>query len=96
VANAAIVPAGTDGSGSINVFASNNTDIVIDINGYYAAQSGTTLNSFNTGFGLGALATGGGYDNTAIGNSALASNTTGFNDTAIGFGALLSNNGGHN
>jgi hypothetical protein len=35
VANAAIVPAGT--SGSIDVYASNNTDIIIDINGYYAA-----------------------------------------------------------
>jgi hypothetical protein len=35
VANAAIVPAGT--SGSIDVYASNNTDVIIDINGYYAA-----------------------------------------------------------
>jgi len=33
-ANAAIVPAGT--SGSIYVFASNPTDVVIDINGYFA------------------------------------------------------------
>ena len=37
VANAAIVQAGPDGS--VNVFASNNTDLVIDINGYYVAQS---------------------------------------------------------
>jgi hypothetical protein len=37
VANAAIVQAGMDGS--VNVFASNNTDLVIDINGYYVAQS---------------------------------------------------------
>jgi virginiamycin B lyase len=35
VANAAIVPAGTDGS--ISVFASNTTDVFIDINGYFAA-----------------------------------------------------------
>ena len=34
VANAAIVPAGT--SGSIDVYASNATDLIIDINGYYA------------------------------------------------------------
>jgi hypothetical protein len=34
VANAAIVPAGT--SGEINVLGSNNTDVVIDINGYFA------------------------------------------------------------
>ena len=33
-ANAAIVPAGTNGS--IDVFASNNTNLVIDINGYFA------------------------------------------------------------
>jgi hypothetical protein len=39
VANAAIVPAGT--SGSINVYASNATDLVIEINGYYAASFGT-------------------------------------------------------
>jgi hypothetical protein len=32
--NAAIVPAGPDGS--INVFATNDTDLVIDINGYFA------------------------------------------------------------
>ena len=34
VANAAIVPAGTNGS--INVFVTNPTDLVIDINGYFA------------------------------------------------------------
>jgi len=37
VANAAIVPAGT--SGSIDVFASNNTDVVIDVNGYFAPMN---------------------------------------------------------
>ncbi len=44
VANAAIVPAGTDGS--ISVFASNDTDLVIDINGYFDAQAGSAGNSF--------------------------------------------------
>jgi hypothetical protein len=34
VGNEAIVPAGS--SGAISVFASNNTDLVIDINGYFA------------------------------------------------------------
>jgi hypothetical protein len=33
-ANAAIIPAGIDGS--ISLYASNNTDVVIDINGYFA------------------------------------------------------------
>jgi hypothetical protein len=41
IANAAVVPAGT--SGSVDVFASQNTDLIIDINGYYAPQSGITL-----------------------------------------------------
>jgi hypothetical protein len=35
IANAAIVPAG--GSGNISVYPSNDTDLVIDINGYFAA-----------------------------------------------------------
>ena len=34
VANAAIVPAGT--SGSVNVYVSNATDVILDINGYFA------------------------------------------------------------
>src|SRR5207253_7852991 len=29
--------------GSVDVFASHNTDLIIDINGYYAPQSGITL-----------------------------------------------------
>jgi len=40
VANAAIVPAGTDNKGSIEAFASNNTDLIIDINGYFAPAGG--------------------------------------------------------
>ncbi len=35
VANAAIVPAGT--AGSIDVFATDTTDLIVDINGYFAA-----------------------------------------------------------
>jgi hypothetical protein len=34
IANAAIVPAGS--GGSIDVFATNHTDLVVDINGYFA------------------------------------------------------------
>ena len=43
VANAAIVPAGT--GGDITAYASNDTDLVIDINGYFAAagQGGLSL-----------------------------------------------------
>jgi DNA-binding beta-propeller fold protein YncE len=36
-ANAALVPAGT--GGGISAFASNNTDLIIDINGYFAAPA---------------------------------------------------------
>ena len=36
VANAAIVPAGADGG--VSVYASNDTHVVIDINGYFVAQ----------------------------------------------------------
>jgi len=32
-ANAAIVPAGT--GGQISVFVSNNTDLIVDVNGYF-------------------------------------------------------------
>ena len=35
-ANAAIVPAGT--KGDVNVFATDNTNLVIDVNGYFAAS----------------------------------------------------------
>ena len=38
--NAAIVPAGA--SGGINVFATNATDVVLDINGYFVPASETT------------------------------------------------------
>jgi hypothetical protein len=41
IANAAIMPAGT--GGSVDVYASQNTQIIFDMNGYYAAQSGITL-----------------------------------------------------
>src|SRR5205823_5946614 len=41
IANAAIVPGGL--SGSVDVYALNNTHLIIDINGYYAPQSGITL-----------------------------------------------------
>ncbi len=40
-ANAAIVPAGRDGA--ISIFASNTTHVILDINGYFAAVSGSTL-----------------------------------------------------
>jgi hypothetical protein len=88
--NAAIVPAGT--GGSVDVYASAATDLVIDINGYYAPGSNGTS---NTALGSGALSsntTGG--SNTASGTNALFINTTGNENTASGVDALLSNTTG--
>jgi len=92
-----IIPAGTDGS--IDVYASNPTDIVIDINGYYAAIGDSRYG--NLALGAGALASNtpftlpiggsGGVNNTAVGNAALQSNTTGLNNTATGTNALHNN-----
>ena len=45
-ANAAIVPAGT--GGSINVYASDPTDVVIDINGYFAPATTGGLSLYAT------------------------------------------------
>jgi len=44
LANAAIVPAGTNGSASF--YASNTTDLVIDINGYFAPPGSGGLNFY--------------------------------------------------
>ena len=91
VANSAIVPAGTN-SGGIKVFAYGATDVIIDMNGFYAAP--TDLSS-NTAIGLGALAATplDGGDNTAIGYNALNANT-GNTNTAIGYEAMLNNTSG--
>jgi len=44
LANAAIVPAGTNGA--ISVFATNATDVIIDINGYFAPPTGSEALAF--------------------------------------------------
>jgi hypothetical protein len=43
-ANAAIVPAGT--GGAVSVFAFNDTDVILDINGYFVSASNTSAESF--------------------------------------------------
>ncbi len=45
VANAAIVPAGANGS--VSVYASNNTDVLIDVNGYFAPPGPGGLALYN-------------------------------------------------
>jgi hypothetical protein len=46
LANAAIVPAGTNGA--ITFYAMNNTDLVVDINGYFALPGSGGLNFYAT------------------------------------------------
>ena len=46
VANAAVVPAGTGGEGGVATYASNDTDLVIDINGYFAAPAAGGLSFY--------------------------------------------------
>ena len=41
IANAAIVPAGA--AGAINAFATNDTDLIVDINGYFIPPTASTL-----------------------------------------------------
>jgi hypothetical protein len=94
VANAAIVPAGAP-SGGVSVYNAGPaaTDIVLDMNGYFAAP--TDLNG-NTAIGTGALANNTtGFTNTAIGDNALSANTTGGDNMASGEGALQNNTTGN-
>jgi hypothetical protein len=94
VANAAIVAAGT--GGAIQMLSGNPTDVIIDINGYYAA-SFVQLPGGLSQFGVGVLQQyTSGYSNTAAGASALYSNTTGASNTAAGDSALYSNITGSN
>jgi hypothetical protein len=78
VANAAVVPAGNDTSGSVDVFVNDPTDLIIDINGYYAPQSGITLTqgtaaapslSFAGDAGTGIYSSGTGTVNIATGGT---------------------------
>jgi hypothetical protein len=43
-ANASIVPAGT--SGAVSVYATDDTDVILDINGYFVAPSDSTAEAF--------------------------------------------------
>jgi hypothetical protein len=76
VSNAATVPAGT--SGSVDVYASQNTNLIVDINGYYAQQTGITLAqgtavapslSFTGDAGTGIFSSGAGTLNIATGGT---------------------------
>jgi hypothetical protein len=110
VANAALVVAGT--SGAVSVYATNTTDVILDIDGYFVGQStsdtvstafGTdalptsSTGSANTAFGLGALGNNSsGDDNVGVGTFTLELNTTGVGNTALGSGALQENTSDYN
>jgi hypothetical protein len=89
LANAAIVPAGTP-SGGVSVYNSGpaSTNVVIDMNGFFAAPS--DLNG-NTAIGVVALAANTGSFNTATGSDSLSTSTTGSYNTADGEYTLRSN-----
>jgi hypothetical protein len=111
VSNAAIVPAGpsaSPGYGGVSVYNDGpaSANVIIDMNGYFAAPSdllGNTAIGSNT---LASNTTGGnntasgtnalefntaGCCNTADGGQALQNNTTGNGNTAVGLGALNAN-----
>ena len=93
LANAAVVPA--SGIGAISVFVNVGTNVIIDINGYYA-PAGVGANNTFLGRNAGNF-TMTGDQNTGFGHNALSSNTTGFNNTATGNNALVTNDmGSHN
>ncbi|HEX9304264.1 MAG TPA: tail fiber domain-containing protein [Thermoanaerobaculia bacterium] len=93
IANAAIVSLGT--AGGITVIAGvSGTDVILDVNGYYAPAGVGTNNTF-LGLNAGNF-TMTGTNNTGIGHNALFSNTTGDNNTANGVFALAANTMGSN
>ena len=91
----AAVVAAASPDGSLNVAASASTNVVIDINGYYAPP--TDLES-NTALGSGAMDSSNfntpGDLNTAVGYQAMYSNTIGGYNTAVGSLALYANTNG--
>ncbi len=117
VSNAAIVPAGpaaSPGYGGVSVYNDGpaTTDVVIDMNGYFAAPTDLNGNTaigvltlasdnsgkYNTATGSGAMQNNSsGFDSTANGYQALQSNTTGSANTGTGYGSLTQNTtGGYN
>jgi Chaperone of endosialidase len=110
ISNAAVVALGTGGAITVLPDAVG-IDLIVDVNGYYAAAGSGSFNTFlgrnagnstmtgdnNSGFGYGALFSNTtGVANTAIGHNALFSNTSSGGNTAIGDSALFGNGGGNN
>lgn len=110
VANAAIVPAGVNGA--IAVYADGDTDLLVDVNGYFVQQQqpqqvtttivqqvSAAVAQSTTGLESTALGTGAsssGTQNTAVGFNSLIYNNTGASNTATGSNALAANVSGSN
>lgn len=108
LSNGAIVQAGA--SGAIDVFVSNTTHVIIDINGYFMPQSDPSSEStavgrgaligntgrYNSAFGYDALISPSGGSNTAMGTFALQSTTSGDSNSAFGLSSLATNTTGSN
>ncbi len=107
VANAAIVPAGTNGS--ISVYVAGDTELIVDINGYFVAYVPptipavptipVTLAQSSTGVQSTALGTGASSNaaqNTAVGFNSLIANYNGNSNTALGANTLSANVSGSN
>ncbi len=110
VANAAIVPAGVNGI--VAVYADGDTDLIVDVNGYFVQQQPpqqvtTTIiqqvpaavAQSTTGLQSTALGTGAssvGTQNTAVGFNGLIYNNSGNANTATGSNALAANVSGNN
>ena len=108
IANAVIVPAPV---GAVSVVAGvSATNVLIDVNGYYAwapkgdantflgrdAGNETTVGEYNTGIGFLALDLDTSGDlNTAVGSYSLSSNDGGHRNTGVGGQALLNSVAGH-
>jgi hypothetical protein len=85
IANAAIVPLGTNGGISVAA-ALSNAELIIDTNGYFGASSGNDNDVF-VGLGTGnpTLTP---FADTGFGNYALALDPGPMSHTAVGYGAL--------
>jgi hypothetical protein len=110
IANAAIVPAGVNGA--IAVYADGDTDLLVDVNGYFLQQQQpqqvtttivqqvpASVAQSTTGLQSTALGTGAsstGTQNTAVGFNSLIYNNTGGSNTATGSNALAANVSGSN
>lgn len=107
VANAAIVPAGTNGA--VSIYVEGNADVIVDINGYFVAYTPPVIPTIptipvtiaqssagiqSTAIGVGASSNA--AQNTAIGFNSLYSNDSGSSNTAAGANALGTNVSGSN